>query len=258
MLSNHILKPADAERIQRGSGVPLYYQIYRLLREKILTSGDLEGEYLPGSIKIAAMLGVSRITTDRALRELEHDRLVKRARPHGTRILHRGVRDKPCAAKFDVVGNAQHVLRELRRHVIRVERCVPPDAVSIALGLRSDEECLSSISLCSNVHDRPVAYCENWSRVMVRSSSDPGFALGDDSDGVFASRVGIECYEHQILASVASVEARTMLELEPASPVLLLKRFAFDQRGSPVEMLVCECHPERFHYVLNQSSRQDA
>lgn len=59
--------------INSVSPAPIYEQIYRQLREAIL-SGDLqEGQLLPSIRALAKDLRVSVITTKRAYDELEHD-----------------------------------------------------------------------------------------------------------------------------------------------------------------------------------------
>lgn len=63
-------------RIQSKSGVPIYEQIGRQLKEEILSGALKEGEALPSIRNLASDLKISVITTKRAYEELEKEGLI--------------------------------------------------------------------------------------------------------------------------------------------------------------------------------------
>ncbi len=68
---------------------PLYMQIYHYLKEKIIT-GELEPNMqLPTELDLAEQFGVSRITSKRALMELENENLIYRRRGSGSFVKER-------------------------------------------------------------------------------------------------------------------------------------------------------------------------
>ena len=66
--------------------LPRYHQIFLLLREAIRDGVYAADQQVPGEMELAAQYGVSRITTKRALNELERAGLVTRERGRGTRV----------------------------------------------------------------------------------------------------------------------------------------------------------------------------
>ncbi len=63
-------------RIQTKSGVPIYEQIGRQLKQEILEGNLSEGEALPSIRSLAADLKISVITTKRAYEELEREGMI--------------------------------------------------------------------------------------------------------------------------------------------------------------------------------------
>ena len=66
------------------SPVPLYHQIYLVLRQRLLDRVYPAGQPLPGELDLAKAFSVSRITIRRALQELARDGLIARHAGRGT------------------------------------------------------------------------------------------------------------------------------------------------------------------------------
>lgn len=76
----------------QGNGeknVPIYYQLYSDLRERILNGEYPPGKCVPSESEMMARYGVSRITVRRAIADLEGDGLLKRVRGKGSVVLER-------------------------------------------------------------------------------------------------------------------------------------------------------------------------
>jgi len=67
--------------------MPLYHQVYLILRNKILTGEYGFGALLPSEQETSETFGVSRITAKRALNDLAGDGLVLRERGRGTKVV---------------------------------------------------------------------------------------------------------------------------------------------------------------------------
>jgi GntR family transcriptional regulator len=65
-------------------GVPLYYQLASVLREKILFGQFTVGDRIATEAGLSRDYGVSRITVRQALAELEHEGLIRREAGRGT------------------------------------------------------------------------------------------------------------------------------------------------------------------------------
>ena len=76
-------------RLDSDTRVPLYHQIYLILRHRIYGGTIERGDLVPGEQELCAEFGVSRITAKRALNELADAGLVVRERGRGTRVVKR-------------------------------------------------------------------------------------------------------------------------------------------------------------------------
>ncbi|MCY0151083.1 GntR family transcriptional regulator [Hoeflea alexandrii] len=76
-------------RLDPNARVPLYHQIFLILRNRIFGGEVQPGDLVPGEQELAVEFNVSRITAKRALNELAGAGLVVRERGRGTRVTHR-------------------------------------------------------------------------------------------------------------------------------------------------------------------------
>ena len=77
--------PAD---IDESASVPLYQQIYDLLRARIMDGPLTLNDRLPAEQDLTQALGVSRITVKRAMNELAVAGYVRRQRGIGTVVIY--------------------------------------------------------------------------------------------------------------------------------------------------------------------------
>jgi DNA-binding transcriptional MocR family regulator len=88
-------------RIDRDSGIPIYLQIARQLKQAILAGEPGVGERLPPERRLAALLGVNRTTIVNAYRELAADGLVSGQVGRGTIVTYRGGRQDAERSQID-------------------------------------------------------------------------------------------------------------------------------------------------------------
>lgn len=74
----------SAEKLDRHSFVPLYYQLQEVLKEHIESGAWQPGEALPSEPELAREFGISRVVVRQALAILEDDRQIYRVRGRGT------------------------------------------------------------------------------------------------------------------------------------------------------------------------------
>ena len=73
--------------IDKDSPIPIYHQLYEILRTKIKDGVFKVGEYLPPENKLAQTYKVSRLTVRQALAELVEEGLIKKRRGKGTLVI---------------------------------------------------------------------------------------------------------------------------------------------------------------------------
>ncbi|WP_456400315.1 GntR family transcriptional regulator [Mesoaciditoga sp.] len=72
--------------IDRSSPIPIYHQLYELLKIKIENGEFTVGQYLPSETSLAKRYGVSRLTVRQALSKLVEDGLIEKHRGKGTKV----------------------------------------------------------------------------------------------------------------------------------------------------------------------------
>lgn len=73
--------------IDKKSPIPIYHQLYEILRDEITANRLKAGEYLPSENNLADLYNVSRLTVRQALSELVENGMVEKRRGKGTRIV---------------------------------------------------------------------------------------------------------------------------------------------------------------------------
>lgn len=77
------------DTLEFGKGaIPLYAQIKKIVRDKILSNEYAPGDSIPSEAQLQKMYNVSRITARQAIAQLESEGLVERARGKGTRVVY--------------------------------------------------------------------------------------------------------------------------------------------------------------------------
>jgi GntR family transcriptional regulator len=114
-------------------------QAYLILRDRILTGAIIFGARMPPENELAEVHGVSRVTIHRALGELSCERMIKRRRNAGTRVIFRP-RLAPMIA--DISGMPASLADMGRRTAVKLTSCpyVPTEGtVAQTLGVPSDQ-----------------------------------------------------------------------------------------------------------------------
>jgi len=141
------------------STVPLYHQLYRLLK-RFIEQGNLEpGDRFPAEETIAAMYGVSRPTANRAVQELISNDWLARERGRGTFV--RGKQLIGLALLSNNLSLTEQFPPDALLKTQILARTVlegPKDTVS-RLGLPRGSQVLFFRRLRS-MNDRPVMVCD--------------------------------------------------------------------------------------------------
>jgi GntR family transcriptional regulator len=75
--------------IDKQLDMPMYHQLYLILKDQIRSGLYEEGSLIPSEAKLQSRYGVSRITVRRAIAELENDGYVKRKKGKGSIVITR-------------------------------------------------------------------------------------------------------------------------------------------------------------------------
>ena len=83
-----VFSQKQRQALSKDLPTPLYFQLYKLLKNGILDGTFINGSQLPTEGQLSEEFGVSRITSKRAMDELAREGLVERHRGRGTHVTH--------------------------------------------------------------------------------------------------------------------------------------------------------------------------
>ncbi|MEU6402583.1 GntR family transcriptional regulator [Streptomyces sp. NPDC046985] len=232
-------------RVERGSPVPLYFQLAQQLQAAIEQGALTPGSLLGNEIDLAARLGLSRPTVRQAIQSLVDKGLLVRRRGVGTQVVHSQVkRPLELSSLYDDLDAAG------RRPAtaVLVNAVVPaPPGIAAALGLPEGGEAhrLERLRLA---HGEPVAYLVNH--------LPPGLLDLDterlEATGLYrllrAAGITLHSARQTVGARAATRDEAGRLDEEEGAPLLTMERTTFDDTGRAVECGAHTYRPSRYSF----------
>lgn len=204
------------------SAVPVYEKVKRYVTECI-HSGEWEaGGRVPSEIELVEKLGVSKMTVNRAMRELTAAGIIVRRQGVGSFVS----KSKPQSALLEMRDIAEEIEARGGRHTAETKLLetivlANPDAETI--GMRPGQRVFHSV-LLHRENGKPVQLEERW----IDAGIFPGYIGVDFSRTTpyryLRSSVEATEVEHIIHAVMPTTEARRFLEVPAGEPCLLLFR----------------------------------
>lgn len=218
--------------IDRGSPVPLYYQLSQQL-EAAIADGILKpGDRIDTEMDIAEKYGLSRPTVRQAIQELVSKGLLIRRRGVGTQVVQAQVRRQlGLTSLFDDLVQGK---RRPRTNVIAVTRGAASDDVAAALQLASGAEVLY-LERVRFEADEPLALMRNWLPAELIDATAEDLEQSGLYELLRGSGIHMRVAHQRIGAKAATVHEARLLEVRKGSPLLTMERTAFDDGGRPVE-----------------------
>ena len=230
----------------------LYEQVKDFIARKIQDGSLRPGDRLPSENDLVMQFGMSRMTVNRALRELAEQGRIVRVAGVGSFV----AEDKPQSTLLQIANLASEIRQrghDYRCDVLTVERVSASLEVAAALDLRTGESVFHAV--CVHLEDGvPVQLEDRY----VNPRVVPEFAQQDFSQqqpSEFLVRtVPFDQVEHVVDAVLPTPEQAQVLAMEPTQPCLLLTRRTWS-RGVPVTVVRC-LHPGS-RYRLGSRFRAD-
>ncbi len=217
---NAVLDGFDA--IDKGAPEPIYRQIKRRIEQRIDSGEWRAGHRLPSENELVAALGVSRMTINRALRELTEAGLVRRVHGLGTFVAER----PRHASLIELRDIAFEIERDGGTHRSKV---LALDRVGATPGLAAQMEVAAGAELyrLRAVHYQDDAPIQLETRY-VNPAAVPGFIAQDfartTATAYLLKQVKPDEMEHRVRAVLADADGRRHLALAPGQPCLELVR----------------------------------
>ncbi|MDD0814386.1 histidine utilization repressor [Curvibacter sp. HBC28] len=244
--------PTSASAGASAPALALYQQIKDHISRKIQDGSWPAGHRLPSEHELVAQFGISRMTVNRALRELSEQGRIVRVAGVGSFV----AEEKPQSTLLQIANLASEIRQrghDYRCQMLTVERISASMEVAAALDLRLGDSVFHSV--CVHLEDGvPVQLEDRY----VNPRVAPDFGAQDftqmQPSEYLVRHVPFDQVEHVVDAVLPTTEQAEQLDMQPQQPCLLLTRRTWT-RGVPVTVVRC-LHPAS-RYRLGSRFRAD-
>jgi GntR family transcriptional regulator len=234
------------------SVVPLYHQIYLILRQSI--EGHDGTAPLPTEIELARKYNVARITIRHSLNKLVEEGLIYRQRGVGSFVNVNAVnRQADHQGTTSLLENIISMARNTTVRLLHLERIPPTPSVAAELDLSADEWVVKAIRIRS-FENEPVSHITTYVPQSVGACLQPE-ALASKPMLTLLEENGVrpERARQVISARLADTEIASLLDTQVGAPLLAVNRLVRDTDGRPVQLLHGLYRPDRYEYRMELS-----
>ncbi|MFD1695864.1 GntR family transcriptional regulator [Roseibium aestuarii] len=242
---------APAARLNPTGPVPLYHQIFLILRNQIY-GGDLAaGQLVPSEQDLSIEFGVSRITAKRALNELADAGLVIRERGRGTRVLQRPPSPAVTSSIEGWLENVSLMGLSTEATVLEFTYLPASEDIAHALDLATGDEVQRAVRV-RRLNGEPMSYLVTYVPADIGRDYDH-----EDLNRIpllhLLERAGVEVESARqtITATLADTDVAAALETHPGNPLIEVRRVVRDRHERPVEYIRALYRPDLYHFELS-------
>lgn len=225
--------------IERGSAIPYYFQLMRLLENEIARGTWPVGERIPPENVLCQHFGISRSTVRQALSEIERKSLIRKEKGQGSFV----TQTKPVSWSLDsshglFQEESLHKGRAVKSKVLRAEINKLPSWAAMALGLEaSDESEGIKVERLRWVDGYLINYAINYLPTFLASTVLSADLESGSLYEALEKQEGLKvCGIRRVLEAVPAEGALVeCLQVEPHSPLLLVESISWDQDYRPID-----------------------
>lgn len=240
----------EMKALQDEAPTPLYFQLFTLLKNRILNGSIPHGEQMPTEEELAKGFAVSRITAKRALDDLAAAELVERRRGKGTFVTYTAARESVHAPLVGELEKLHNLARRTHVQVLDVGKQLPPGDVAAEMGLERGELAWRASRIRCTEDDMPYSHVISWTTGITKGYTKSALERGVRLDILKANGIEIHNIEQTITAVPARDFFAQALNMDIGEPTLLMVRRIFDSTGRLVDILYCHHNPRRFQFRL--------
>jgi GntR family transcriptional regulator, histidine utilization repressor len=230
----------------------LYAQVKDHISRKIQDGTWPPGHRLPSESELVTQFGISRMTVNRALRELMEQGRIVRTAGVGSFV----AENKPQSTLLQIANIASEIRQrghDYRCEMLAASRLSASPDVAAWLDMRAGTSVFHSVCLHLE-NDTPVQLEERYvNPQVVPDYLEQDFAAVPPSE-YLVRNVPFDQIEHVVDAVLPTAEQASRLAMEPTDPCLLLTRRTWT-RNTPVTWVRC-LHPAS-RYSLGSRFKAD-
>jgi GntR family transcriptional regulator len=241
---------AGIEGVSGALRMPLYHQIFLILRQQITDGLHEYDALIPGEQELAETYDVSRITAKRALDELAAEGLVVRERGRGTRVRYR---PKARAFQSSMDGLLENLIAmglETKVKLISFGYVPANEEVAAALSCPIGQEVQRSVRMRS-VEGKPFSFLTTYVPADIGRRYDASDLANKPLLSLLErSGVQVDAASQAISATLADPGVAGHLGISAGSALLKINRIVKDREGRPVEYITALYRPDQYQYRM--------
>lgn len=233
--------------IDHKSPIPLHIQAEQLIREMIKDPA-YSTKFLPNEVEMAKQLAISRTTLRQALNKLVYEGLLIRKKGVGTRVAEASVSSKSNNwLSFSQEMEARNI--PIKNFELHISWEHPDEKLAHFFDIDPHKKVLKLERLRGRM-EGPFVYFISYFHPRVGMTGEEDFKrpLYEILEQDHAVRVNLS--KEEISARMADKFIAEKLDVEVGSPILLRKRFVFDQADRPVEYNLGYYRADSFVYTI--------
>jgi len=235
-------------KLNHNSATPLHAQAERVLREMIAQDEYKKGKLFPSEVELSEQLNISRNTLRQAINKLVYEGLLERRKGVGTKV----VRKTVAGGVKNWLSFSQEMKMlgiEVRNFELHISRQIAkPEAVPF-FECEDTTRCVVLERLRGN-REYPFVYFVSYFNPALPITGEEDYntplyeMLKDNYD------ISVKTSKEAISARLAGNFLAEKLEIAPGDPVLVRKRFVYDENGVPVEFNIGYYRADSFTYNI--------
>ena len=235
--------------LNHNSDIPLHKQA--LLREMIESDEYKNGKMLPKEVELAEQLKISRNTLRQAINTLVFEGLLVRKKGVGTQVVHKGIRGgvknwHSFSQEMKMMGI------EVRNYELRIYRKKPNKEIATFLCASAECECVVMERLRGNTSYPFVFFVSYFNPKLPITGEEnftqPLYEMLESNYGIY-----VKTSKEEVFARLAGDSLAEKLGISPNDPILVRKRFVYDENGVPVEYNIGYYRADSFTYTIEST-----
>ena len=238
-------------KINRQSPEALHLQAEKYLRELIAKEEYQNGKMLPNEVAMSAQLKISRNTLRQAINKLVFEGLLVRKKGVGTRVARKAINGG--VKNWHSFSQEMKMLGiEVKNFELHLSKKKASAEIANFFGVEEGTRCVVMERLRGNT-SYPFVYFISYfnPKLPVTGEENYNQPLYDMLENEYG--IVVKVSKEEISARLAGDTLAEKLEISPNDPVLIRKRFVYDDDGVPVEYNIGYYRADSFTYSIEAS-----
>ncbi|MBO4446890.1 MAG: GntR family transcriptional regulator [Bacteroidales bacterium] len=230
------------------SRVPLHKQAEDMLRKLIDKQEYRDGKLLPNEVELAKSLNISRNTLRQAINQLVFEGLLERKKGVGTKVTHKGI----TGGVMNWLSFSQEMKTlgiEVKNYELLICNRKPSPEIANFFECSQDADCVVMERIRGNAEHPFVKFISYFNPALPINGDEnytlPLYEMMEQKYGIV-----VKTSKEELSARLAGEQLAHMLQIKAGDPILIRKRFVYDENDVPVEYNIGYYRADSFTYSL--------